>query len=73
MQQYAWLSRKGIECEFCKRLKLDFADNMVYAQIRICLENAALEFRWDFVIRTDLLLLTRKQNLLLINEKKIVL
>ena len=43
---------------------------MVYAQPSTCQENDTHKLRWDFDIQTDHLILARKPDLIITNNKK---
>ena len=69
LTSYDWVG-KVIHWELCKWLKFGHANNFFTHKPESVHENVTHKIFWDFEIQTDHQILTRRQDLLLINKKK---
>ena len=59
-----------IHCEMCKKFKFDRANKWYMHNPAPVLENDTHKLLWDFDIQTDHLILARRPDLIIINQKK---
>ena len=63
---------KVIYWELCKGQKFDHADKWYMHKPESVLENETHKVLWDFEIQMDHPVTTRRQDIVLINKKKII-
>ena len=67
--RHDWVS-KVIHCELCKKLKFDHTNKWYMYNPTLVLENNTHKLPWDFDIHTDHLILARRLDLIIYNEKR---
>ena len=67
--RHNWVG-KVIHWEMCKKFKFDNANKWYMHNPEPVLENDTHKLLWDFDIQTDHLILSRRQDLIIINKKK---
>ncbi len=67
--RHDWVG-KVIYWEMCKKFKFDHATKWYMHNPEPVLEHDTHKLLWDFDIRTDHLLLAKRQDLIIINQKK---
>ena len=67
--RHDWVG-KGIHWEMCKKLKLDHTNKLYMHNPASVLENDTHKLLWDFSIHTDHLILAKRPDLTIINNKK---
>ena len=67
--RHDWVG-KAIHGKLCKKLKFDHADKWYIHKPESVLENEMYKILWDFETQTNLSILVRRPDLLLINKEK---